>query len=122
MLAANSTLETTPPLAAFRNAHFHQLPHSRRIERLEWISFQDFLLEIIGKKCIHIVATVTEGHLRQVVGTEAEKISMFGHQVGSQCGPRNFNHCADGNIEFSRIFFCRFDFIDCFRRQFSQNF
>ena len=46
MLAANSTLETTSRLAAFRNAHFHQLSHSRRIERLKWISFQNFLLKI----------------------------------------------------------------------------
>jgi hypothetical protein len=40
--------------------------------------------EVVGQEGVDVVAAVAEGHLRQVVGAEAEEVGVLGDLVGGQ--------------------------------------
>ena len=62
---------------------------------------QDFLLQIVGQEPVDVVAAVAEGHLRQVVGAEAEEIGGLGQFVGRHRGARHFDHRAQRYSTFT---------------------
>ena len=56
----------------FLYCHLDKLTNTILVENLERVNFQNLLLEISRQERSDIVAAVTEGHLRQVLGTEGE--------------------------------------------------
>ena len=95
MFAADSHLQLPPGLAPPLSAQAHQLAGSLLVEGLERIGLQDALVHIQGKKLAGVVPAVTEGQLRQVVGTETEELGHNGEAVGDQGGARYLDHSAD---------------------------
>ena len=89
VLAADAALQAAARLAAFGYGHFNELANSSRIERLEGIAGEQFLLEIVGQKRVHVVAAEAERHLREVVGAEAEEVGRLADLVRGQRGTRN---------------------------------
>ena len=47
MLAADAALKARLHAAPLLDGHVHQLPNADRVQRLEWIAEQDFLLEVV---------------------------------------------------------------------------
>ena len=80
--------------AAFFDGHVDELPDAADVEALERVALEDFLGEVIGEEAVDVVAAEAEGHLRQVVGAEAEELGGLGHFVGGDGGARDFDHRA----------------------------
>ena len=82
VFTADAALEIFAGLAAELDSQLDQLTDAAGVERLERVALEDFLLHIFGKKAAGVVAAVTEGHLRQVVGAEAEELGGVGQFIG----------------------------------------
>ena len=67
-----------------------------------------------------LVTGETEGHLRQVIGAEAEELSLFRDLVRRQCRPRNLEldgrgknvrrgerRLYDGGVRYARVLLLR---------------
>ena len=92
MLSTDTALEVRTCGTALLDSHLHQLADTLLVEHLERIDVQDLLLQIRGEEAGDIVTAIAEGHLREVVRTEAEVLSMTGDEVCGQCGTRDLNH------------------------------
>lgn len=56
VLTADTAFQTFFDAASFLNPHRHELPHARRIERLERVARKNFLVQVVGQERIDIVA------------------------------------------------------------------
>ncbi len=70
MLTADTATEVGTNLASTLDSVLDELANTLLVEHLERVNFQDLLVEVDGQEAGDVVAAVTEGHLRQVVGTE----------------------------------------------------
>src|SRR5260221_10972300 len=66
VFAADAALEILAGLAAELHGHRNQLADAARVERLERVALQDFLLDVLRQEAARVVAAVAKGHLRQV--------------------------------------------------------
>ena len=66
---------------------------------MEGILGKDALLDIGGHEPARIVARQAIGHLRQIVGAEAEERHQRRNFAGAQCGARRFNHHTQTILE-----------------------
>src|SRR2546425_5558476 len=74
VLAADTHLETFPGCPALRRCYFDEPPNSFRIEYREGVRKPDLLLDVGIDDLAAVVAREPERRLRQVVGSEAEKL------------------------------------------------
>ena len=81
MLAANAAFEFRSLAASALYAVFYEFAHSLGIYGLEWIGIYNFIAQIVTHEGAHIVAAETEGHLGEVVGTEAEELGAASHTI-----------------------------------------
>ena len=70
MLTTDTATEVRTYLTAFLNGKLDETAYTLLVEYLEWVNLQNLLIEVYRQERSDIVATVTEGHLSQVVGTE----------------------------------------------------
>ena len=94
MLAADAHMEAGPRLASLGRAHLYQLTNALLIECGEGILLEDARLQISRQEVVDVIAADAEGGLRQVVGSEAEELSLFGDLIGGQGRARQFDHGA----------------------------
>ena len=95
VLAADTCTESRTNGTTFLYCHLDQLTYAVLIQYLERIDFEDLLLEVYREEGSDIVTAVTEGHLRQVVGTEGEVLSLGSDTVCGQRGTRDLDHRTD---------------------------
>ena len=62
------------------------------VNGLERIACKNLPVQIIAEERADIVATETERHLGQVVGSEREELRLLRHSVGKQSGARDLDH------------------------------
>jgi hypothetical protein len=78
MLTADTHFEVRTGCAAGFDAHLHQLAHAVAIDRLEGILGQDAAFHILQQEVTFgVIPADAKGHLRQVVGAEAEELRRF---------------------------------------------
>ena len=70
MFTADTALEFWTYSTALFYRHLHELTYAVLVEHLEGVYLQNLLLELNGEEASDIVTRITEGHLREVVGTE----------------------------------------------------
>src|SRR5450830_43169 len=97
VLAADAHLEVGPGAATPLDAHLHELADALLVEGRERVGRPDLLLlgEVEREKRTGVVAAHAEGHLREVVGAEAEELRHFGDLVGGERRARDLDHRAD---------------------------
>ena len=113
MFAANSAVKVFSRLVSEFDSHLHKLAYTDRVETRERIGFVN-LSRIVGRKELaRVVTRESEGHLRKVVGTEAEELGFRCDFVCRQCRSRDFDHRAYFIFEVNARFFdncvCSFD-------------
>ena len=64
--------------------HLHQLPYTSLIEVGEGALLEDAQLYVRRQEVIDVVARDAEAGLREVVGSEAEELGVFGDLAGGQ--------------------------------------
>jgi hypothetical protein len=69
--------------AALLDGHLDQLADAGLVERLERVVLEDALRRSRAGSP-DVVAAVAEGHLREVVGAEAEEVGLLGDLVGGE--------------------------------------
>ena len=99
MFATDAALEVGASATATLDTHLHQLADTFLVEVVERVGGDNLLVDIGLHDGVDVVAAETEGHLGQVVGTEAEELGHFGNLVGNQRYARNFNHGAELVVE-----------------------
>ena len=100
MFPADPHLQFRRGFTSAVHAHLHQFAHAFHVDRHKRISFQNARLQIIFDEFSGVIPAVAESHLRQIIGAETEKISLFSNVFGTQTGPWNFDHGAHFIVEF----------------------
>ena len=86
MFAADSAVQRLVCALTELDCHIHELADADRVELGEGIELIDLARIVRRQEFSGVVARETEGHLREVVGAEAEEIGLFGYIVGgAQC-------------------------------------
>src|SRR5207245_5477248 len=81
VLAADADFQLEPGLAPLFDAPAHQHADAFDIQGLKWIRTENsglLFVHVVGKESASVVAGETHGGLREVVGTEGEKLGDFG--------------------------------------------
>ena len=89
VLPADAQLEIAPSGASLHTSSLNQLADPGRVKRSKWVHWQDALGQVVGQERSNVITAVTEGHLREVVGTEG-KVSTLGDFVGRQRRSRSW--------------------------------
>ena len=95
VFAADAAVQFGAGLAAELNGHLHQFAHADGVEAGERIGFVDLVLVVRRQELAGVVTREAEGHLRQVVGAEAEELRLFGDLIGGERRARDLDHGAD---------------------------
>ena len=78
MFAANTKLDIGPRFAPAPDADFHQFTHAKPVDGHKRVHLKDAAGGIGAKETRRIVPAQTIGRLRQIIGAEAEKLSLPG--------------------------------------------
>ena len=84
VLAADTDMESGIDGLAELDRHIHQLANAGLIELSERIVLKDLSVIVSVEELTCVVTAEAEGHLSQVVGTEAEEVSLGSNLVSSQ--------------------------------------
>ena len=103
VLTADTGTQSRSNGTTFLYGHLDELTYTVLVENLERIHFQDLLLEVCRQERSDIVAAVTEGHLRQIVRTEAEVLSLCSDTVCRQSCTRDLDHRTDLELNLDAI-------------------
>ena len=76
-------------------SHLNQLANADLVQMLERIALIDLGIIVSGQELSSIVTAEAEGHLGQVVGTEAEELGFLGDLAGSQGCTGDLDHGTD---------------------------
>ena len=82
------------------DSHLHQLADTGLIQLSERIILEDLGVIVSVQELTCIITGEAEGHLGQVVGTEAEEISFLSDFISSKCCSWYFNHCTNFILKF----------------------
>ena len=82
MFATDADFEIRTCGTAPIDTNLHQLANTVLVNRLERVSRNDVVFEVVANESFVIVAAHAESRLRQVVGTKAEELSVLsdGHR------------------------------------------
>jgi hypothetical protein len=84
VLTANPDFELGPDAASVFNSDPDQAPYAGSVEDLERIVRENPTLHVRWKKATRIVATQSEGRLRQVVGPERKEFGTRSNLICCQ--------------------------------------
>ena len=101
VLTADTAVELRVDGLAERNGHLHELADAVLIKLCERIVLKDLGVIVSVEELACIVTAEAEGHLSQVVGTEAEEISLSSDLVGGESRSRDLDHGADLILEIN---------------------
>ena len=77
MFAANAYVQVLSCTLAQFNGHIHKLADAVCVKTGKRIAFVDLAAVVRRKELACVVTAEAEGHLSQVVGTEAEELGLF---------------------------------------------
>ena len=104
VLAADAAVQSgTGRLAEF-DSHIHQFAHTDLVQLCKRIEFVDLVIIVGLQELARIVTGETEGHLRQIVGAEAEELRFFCDLVRSKSRAGDLDHRADFVFEVASAF------------------
>ena len=92
MLAADTAVERRIYRLAEVDGHLHQLAYTLLIQLSKRILLVDLCIIVSIQELTGIITREAEGHLCQIVGTEAEEISILSDLVSSQSCSRDLDH------------------------------
>ena len=95
MFAADAAVDIRAGLLAEFDSHLHQFADADLVELRKRIGFVDLVLVVRGQELACVVARETEGHLREVVRTEAEELRFLRDLVRGERRARDLDHRAD---------------------------
>ena len=108
VLTAHAEFQLSIRLASTLCGNLHQLPDAVLVDGVERIPLQQSELEITRHHTtFHVVTTQAERHLREIVRAEAEEVRVFRKMVGTQRGPRRFDHGSNGDMGSLGTLACR---------------
>src|ERR687892_2779367 len=95
VLATDAQLKVGTTPASRSHCHTYQGAHAFRVDGGEGVGWEYPFLNIPAKElALGVIAAETVGHLRQVIGAEAEEVRLSGDFSGDQGGPGRLNHGA----------------------------
>src|SRR5690606_939473 len=77
----NSQLNVRPGPTSQLNRHFDQFANTFLIDRSKRIGFKNSFADIRGQKSAGVVARNPQSRLGQIIGAEAEKLSMISQLI-----------------------------------------
>mmetsp|Transcript_17127 Transcript_17127/g.40884 ORF Transcript_17127/g.40884 Transcript_17127/m.40884 type:complete len:872 (+) Transcript_17127:77-2692(+) len=93
VLPADAEADLGPRLAPHLHRQLHELPHALPVKLLKRAARQDAALDVRRQELgLRVVAREAKGHLRQVVGPEAEELSLLRQLVRLERRPRHLDH------------------------------
>ena len=95
MFAANTAMNVAAGCVSHFDSHIHKFAYAGGVKTCERIGLENLVLVVRRQEFACVVAAETEGHLRKVVGTEAEEFGFFCDFVGGKCRARDFDHGTD---------------------------
>ena len=108
VLAADAAVHGRTGLLAESNRHIHQFADACLVQSRKRIGFVNLVLVVRRQEFARVVTRETEGHLRQIVGAEAEELRLFGDLVGGERRSRDLDHGADFVFEAALALFDEF--------------
>ena len=113
VFAADAAMHRRTHRFAHLDRHIHQFADADLVEFRKRIGFVDLVRIVRGQEFAGVVTREAEGHLRQIVGAEAEELRLFRHLVRGERRARDLDHRADFVFEvalrFRDQFVRRFD-------------
>ena len=103
VFAADSELDVRTRGSSQIRRNFYELADTCLIQLCERIVLVNFLFVIRSEEGARVIAAEAERHLRQVVRTEAEEFRFLRNLIGSQRGPRDFDHRTDLIMEIDLL-------------------
>ena len=64
MLAADSNLDIGPLSFATLDCNLHELANASLVNALKWVVPQDVHVKVVRQKCVNVITTESETHLR----------------------------------------------------------
>ena len=99
MFAADTALQILTRAASLEYRLADQLADTVAVQNLERIVLQNTLFEVDRQELGDIVARESQGHLRQVIGSEREELCNLGYLIGRNCRTRNLDHRTDHIVD-----------------------
>ena len=99
MLTADTELDLRTSSAALLCCNLNQLTYTVLVQSCERIGLVNLCLVVGIQEFAGIITGETEGHLGQVVGTEAEELGFLGDFVSRQAGTGDLHHGTDFVLE-----------------------
>ena len=101
VLAADTDVQMLVVSAAEGDSHVHELANTGLIQSCEGIVLEDLGVVVSGQELAGVVTGEAVGHLSQVVGTEAEEVSVLCDFVSGQASSGDLDHGADFVLDVS---------------------
>ena len=95
VFAADTAMNVAAGCVSHFDSHIHKFAYAGGVKTCERIGLENLVLIVRRQEFACVVAAETEGHLRKVVGTEAEKFGFFCDFVSGKCRARDFDHGTD---------------------------
>ncbi len=95
MFAADTDFEILLGPAPAFYTNLDELTDAGLVKGREWIIVHHLSILIGGQKRARVVAAQAQASLSEIVGAEAEELSMLRDLGGGEGGTGNFNHCPD---------------------------
>src|SRR6185503_7282671 len=104
VLAANADFQFGLHAAPALGAHSYELAHAIAIEHLKRVVPNNLSLDVVGQKTTRVVAAETKSRLREVVGTEREKLRMLRDPISYQSRARQLDHGSNEVLDCHAVF------------------
>ena len=121
MLTADPKLQLRLGHPAFLTRDFYQPAYARDIDGLERILLEDLSADVFREEYAGVISAVAEGHLREVIGPEAEEVRDFGNITGGERRSGNFDHRPDGDRQLPGVLLLLLDHCNGFEDQLTKN-
>ena len=95
VFAADTAMNVAAGSVSHFDSHIHKFAYAGGVKTCERIGLENLVLVVRRQEFACVVAAETEGHLRKVVGTEAEEFGFFCDFVSGKCRARDFDHGTD---------------------------
>jgi len=99
VLTADTAVDSRSGSLALGNGHLHELTDTGLIQFGKRIVLIDLAIVVSAQELAGVITGETEGHLGQVVGTEAEELGFLGDFVSRQAGTGDLHHGTDFVLE-----------------------
>ena len=107
VFAADTAMKLFAGALAELNGSFHKFAYALGIEPCKRVEFVNLCRIVRRKELACVVTREAEGHLREVVGAEAEELGLGSDFVGGDCRAGNLYHSTNFVV---KVYACRLDY------------